>query len=139
MKIVLIILAAVFCFVSTAAFAHEGEHMHGTQSHRHMEYAKEKNPIPMDEKSVMRGKELYEQHCIGCHGKRGKAAGRLDLTKPVFIHGPSDGEIYHVITDGVGETAMKSFKKELTKKMRWDLVNYIKSLKQQNMPVTAPR
>ncbi len=131
MKSAAAVLSIVCCLVSATAFAHEGEHMHESQPHRHMEYSKEKNPIPMDEQSIMRGKKLYEKYCIGCHGKGGKAAGRLDLTKSVFIHGPSDGEIYHVITDGVGGTAMKSFKKELAKNKRWDLVNYIKSLKQQ--------
>ena len=43
----------------------------------------------------------------------------------------SDGEIFHVITDGVKGTAMQSFKKGLSKEMRWNLVNYIKSLKGQ--------
>ncbi len=131
MKIGFAILSSVFCFVSTIALAHEGEHVHEPHPHRHMQYAKEKNPIPMNEQSIMKGKELYGKHCLRCHGKEGKAARNLDLTKTAFIHGSSDGEIFHAITDGVKGTAMQSFKKGLSKDMRWNLVNYIKSLKGQ--------
>ena len=119
---------SVFCLVSISAFAWE-ESEHTPKQHKHVRYAKEKNPIPMSEQSIMKGKELYGKHCLRCHREGGKAGGNLDLTKTIFIHGESDGEIFHVITDGVKGTAMKSFKKELTKKMRWHLVNYIKSLK----------
>jgi cbb3-type cytochrome c oxidase subunit III len=129
MKLVFAILSSIFCFVSTTAFVYEGEHLHEPHPHKHMQYAREKNPISMDEQSVKKGAELYEKHCVACHGKGGKAGGSLDLTKTIFIHGESDGEIFHVITDGVKEPAMPAFKKELSKEMRWNLVNYIKSLK----------
>lgn len=131
MKLGFAILSSVFCLVSTTAFAQEGEHLHEPHPHRHMQYAKEKNPFPMNEQSIMKGKEVYKKHCLRCHGEGGKAGGNLDLTKTVLIHGGSDGEIFHVITDGVKGTSMKSFKKELTKNIRWHLVNYIKSLRGQ--------
>lgn len=131
MKIGFVVLSFIFCIISVTAFAHEGEHAHEANPHRHMDYAKEKNPIPMNEQSIMNGKEIYGKHCFRCHGEGGKAGGNLDLTKTVLIHGDSDGEIFHVITDGVKGTAMRSFKKDLTKNMRWNLVNYIKSLKGQ--------
>ena len=85
----------------------------------------------MTEDSIMKGKALYEKHCVSCHGESGKGGNGIpDLTDGLWIHGDTDGEIFHVITDGTkGPTPMKGFKKELTKKMRWQLVNYIKSLK----------
>lgn len=129
MRIGALILSSIFCFTSTTAFAHEGEHMHESHPHRHMQYANEKNPIPMNEQSIMKGKELYVKYCLRCHGEGGKAGGNLDLTKDIFIHGNSDGEIFHVITEAVKGTAMRTFKKELTKNMRWNLVNYVKNLK----------
>lgn len=92
MKIGFAVLASIFCLVSTTAFAHEGEHAHEANPHRHMDYAKEKNPIPMNEQSIMKGKELYGKHCLCCHGEGRKTVG---------------------------------------KDMRWNLVNYIKSLKGQ--------
>ncbi len=112
--------------VSLNGFAHEEQHEHGP--HRHLKYAKIKNPVAKTEKSIAQGRRLYEQHCIACHGKSGKGGIGPHLTGPVLMHGSSDGEMFHVITAGVAGTAMKGFKKELTEEMRWHLVNYITSL-----------
>jgi mono/diheme cytochrome c family protein len=46
----------------------------------------------------------------------------------VWKHGESDGEIFMVITNGVENTAMPSFK-DLKEEDRWNLVNYIKTFK----------
>jgi mono/diheme cytochrome c family protein len=126
-----LLIALSFFGAFAIAFAHEGENLHEPHPHRHMQYAQEKNPVPMNEQSIMKGKKLYGKHCLRCHSEGGKAGGNLDLIKAVFIHGDSDGEIFHVITYGVKGTAMRAFKKELPKEMRWNLVNYIKSLKGQ--------
>ncbi len=83
----------------------------------------------MTEQSVAQGKQLYEKHCMACHGESGKGGIGPSLTGPVRIHGYTDGETFHVVTDGVAGTAMKGFKKELSEKMRWHLVNYLKSIR----------
>ena len=111
--------------VSLNGFAQEAQQEH---HHRHMKYAKIKNPIAKTEKSIAQGSKLYEEHCIACHGEAGKGGIGPQLTGPDRIHGSTDGEMFHVITDGVAGTAMKGFKKELTEEMRWNLVNYITSL-----------
>ena len=131
MKILVLAVFSIFYLVSGEPHAQVAEHVHEPHPHKHKQYAKVKNPVPMNEQSIGKGRELFEKHCIGCHGEGGKGSGSLDLTKGVFIHGDSDGEIFHVITDGVKGTSMKGFKKDLTKDMRWRLVNYIKSLKGQ--------
>jgi mono/diheme cytochrome c family protein len=122
-------LSAICCLVSTTAFAHEGEHLHEPHSHRHLQYAKEKNPIPTNEQSIIKGKEIYGKHCLRCHGEAGKGGTGPSLTGKILMHGDTDGEIFHSVTDGMKGTAMKGFKKELTKDMRWHLVNYIRSLR----------
>ena len=84
----------------------------------------------MTEDSIVKGKTVYEKHCISCHGESSKGNEKTDLTDKLYVHGDTDGEIFHVITDGTkGPTPMKGFKKELTREMRWHLVSYIKSLK----------
>ncbi len=113
--------------MSLNGFAQEEHHKH--EHHKHPEYAKIKNPIAQTEKSIVQGRKLYEKHCIACHGEAGKGGIGPDLSVPVRIHGNTDGEMFHIIADGVAGTAMKGFKKELTEKMRWHLVNYIKSLR----------
>ncbi|MCL4455987.1 MAG: c-type cytochrome [Nitrospirae bacterium] len=129
-KIVILIVFSVFALIFNYAFAQTAEHVHKPHPHKHKEYAKVKNPIPMTEDSIVKGKGLYGKHCVSCHGESSKGSEKTDLTDNLWIHGDSDGEIFHVITDGTkGPTPMKGFKKELTKEMRWHLVNYINSLK----------
>ncbi len=117
----------IVLLVSLTGWAQE-EH-HKREQHGHPEYAKIKNPITKTEKSVAEGRRLYEKHCIACHGEAGKGGVGPDLTVPSRIHGSTDGEMFHVIADGVVGTAMKGFGNDLSDEMRWHLVNYITSLR----------
>lgn len=123
-------LAFTALFLLSASLGHTqtGGHIHRPHPHRHAEYAKVKNPVQMTEDSIATGQELYEKHCIGCHGEGAKGSSRIDLSDDLWIHGDSDGEIFHVITDGVKGTPMTGYRKRLSKDMRWHLVNYLKSL-----------
>jgi len=122
----LVVLMMLLTFPPIYAVAQEEQHQH--KQHRHLSYADMKNPVDMTEHSVREGEKLYDRHCIGCHGKAGKGGIGPRLTGTVPIHGSSDGELFHVLTDGVAGTTMKGFKKKLTEEKRWHLVNYIKSL-----------
>ena len=124
MKLLVLTVFSLF-LVSGKPYA-QAEHVHEPHPHKHKQYAKVKNPVPMTEQSIGKGKELFEKHCIACHGEGAKGSKSLNLTDGVFIHGDTDGEIFHVITDGVKGSSMKGFKKELTKDMRWQLVNYLR-------------
>jgi len=121
-------LFSLFGLAFSVSHVHAAEHKHQPHPHKHKQYAKVKNPVPMTEQSIKKGAELYEKHCVGCHGEGGKGEGNLNLADDMVIHGDTDGEIFHVITDGVRRTQMKGFKKKLTDEMRWHLVNYVKSL-----------
>jgi len=107
----------------------ERKDTHEPHKHRHPEYAKIKNPVAMSARSIAEGGKLFEKYCMECHGKTGKEGSGPDLKGPPRIHGNSDGEIFHVITDGVKGTAMKGFRNELSDEMRWHLVNFINSLR----------
>ncbi len=117
----------IVLLVSLDGFAQEERHKH--EQHRHPEYARLKNPVAMSTKSIAEGKKLYEKYCMVCHGEAGKGAVGPNLAVPVLIHGRTDGEMFHVITDGVAGTAMKGFGNELSDEKRWHLVNYIKGLR----------
>ena len=132
MKTLVVSLVSLFGLVSSLSYAQAAAHVHKPHPHKHEQYAKEKNPVPATVQSVEKGRELFGIHCIGCHGEGGKGDGTLNLTDDIIIHGDTDGEIFHVITDGVKGTAMRSFKKGLSKDMRWNLVNYIKSLREKH-------
>jgi mono/diheme cytochrome c family protein len=93
-----------------------------------------KNPIPDNPESRKRGQKIYEDKCTSCHGSRGHGKTEMgkslnppapDFTDRHMMKEMTDGEIFWKITTGKGP--MPSYKKELSEKERWDLVNYIKS------------
>lgn len=95
-----------------------------------------KNPIPLDAKSLERGKAVYEHTCLVCHGASGKGDGPII---PKFPNPPSfstkrvlalnDGAIFHVITRGTG--VMPPHALQVLPKDRWCLVHYVKKLREE--------
>ena len=90
-----------------------------------------KNPV----KGVGAAKKNVETNCVTCHGASGKgdgaAAAALPPPKPADwtsakVQSESDGELFWKITNGRG--AMPPWK-HLPEKDRWELVNYIRTLK----------
>jgi mono/diheme cytochrome c family protein len=128
-RIIIFLLTAILIPVAV----HSQEERHKHEHHSHPEYAKIKNPVTLTEKSIAQGRELYKKHCLVCHGEQGKGGIGPRLTGSIRIHGNSDGETFHVITDGVAGTAMKSFGNELSEEMRWHLVNYISGLRSKTV------
>ena len=96
---------------------------------------KEKNPIASDAASIEAGKTLYKKSCYDCHGKKGKGDGPksaeldkppMDFTKADFQK-QSDGSLFWKITEG--KKPMPSFKHDLNKDQRWQVINYLRTLK----------
>jgi mono/diheme cytochrome c family protein len=96
----------------------------------------EPNPATADPTSLERGAELYQINCAVCHGKEGKGNGPVashlknkpfDLTS-FPIHSFTDGGIFYVISTGV-PGKMPALNENLTVRERWDVVNYVRTLK----------
>ena len=93
------------------------------------------NPLKNDVKATKQGKALYAQLCAICHGDKGKGDGLASATlspKPADFssekfNSQTDGAVYHKLTEG--KAPMASYKESLTDTQRWQLVNYLKSLK----------
>lgn len=90
-----------------------------------------KNPV----KGVGNAKKSVETNCASCHGAGGKgdgvAAAALPPPKPADwtsakVQKQTDGELFWKITNGRG--AMPPWK-HLSEKERWEMVNYIRTLK----------
>ncbi len=90
-----------------------------------------KNPV----KGVGSAKKNIETNCVTCHGAGGKgdgpAAAALPAPKPADwtsakVQAESDGELFWKISTGRG--AMPPWK-HLPDKDRWEIVNYIRTLK----------
>lgn len=90
-----------------------------------------KNPV----KGVGNAKKNIETNCATCHGASGKgngpAAAALPPPKPADwtsarVQKETDGELFWKISNGRG--AMPPWK-HLPEKDRWEIVNYIRTLK----------
>jgi len=130
-KIVFMAFSVFFCFQYGSAAAEEIKDAHKPHQHRHLDYAKTINPVAMTKQSISEGKKLFEKKCMACHGKAGTGGICPNLTGTTRKHGSTDGEMFHIITDGVAGTAMKGFSEELSDEMRWHLVNYIASFQKK--------
>lgn len=92
-------------------------------------------PVPADSVSLQRGQVLFNIDCALCHGQDGTGTGPLstkfepkpaDLTSDA-VQGLTAAEIFTVITQGQG--IMPSLAENLDVAGRWDVVNYVRSLK----------
>lgn len=95
-----------------------------------------KSPVASSKESLSSGKELWAKHCKSCHGSAGLGDGPKAATLDVPVgdfstakfQGQSDGDIFFKLTEGRGK--MPAFKKNITDdNERWNLVNYMRTLK----------
>lgn len=99
--------------------------------------ARRHNPVPATWASVVRGRRLYRQYCVSCHGESargngpagaGLTPGPSNLRKSAEDH--TAGELAWKIANGRGP--MPAWKNTLSESQIWDLVNFIKSLKRDH-------
>lgn len=92
------------------------------------------NPVKTDGRTVERGKKLYHEHCVQCHGETGVGDGKMALKlgyKPANLaleglNQQADGAIFWKISKG--KEPMPAWEKQLSQRERWDLVSYIRTL-----------
>jgi copper transport protein len=107
-----------------------------------------KNPIPADQASITRGREIFAANCAVCHGTTGRgdgpAAANLDPPYPPpadfqTAHARShyDGEFFNWIANGKVNTAMPAFGDQLSDLDIWNVINYVRWIQQNPDAVTA--
>ncbi len=113
------------------------------------------NPVPADETSIARGAELFAIHCQMCHGESGEGNGTISVflvkKKPAnltseLVQSKSDGAHFLSISNGIYNPnntlfpdvefsgQMPPLSENLTVRERWDVVNYIRTLKATVQP-----
>jgi mono/diheme cytochrome c family protein len=94
------------------------------------------NPVEADDASITRGQEIFVINCRMCHGQTGEGTGPIapflankpaNLTSPV-VQSKSDGSMFLTITNGI-TGKMPPLNENLLVSERWDVVNYIRTLK----------
>ena len=95
------------------------------------------NPVPADATSLARGGQLYVLNCVQCHGEGGLGDGAiavfLEPRKPAnlttdVVQNKSDGALFLTVSNGV-PGAMPALNENLTVRERWDVVNYLRTLR----------
>ena len=93
------------------------------------------NPAEGNKSAVKKGSALFKQRCVVCHGEKGYGDGpgsRALNPKPAnlssdLVQSQTDGEIFWKISEGRGP--MITWKKVISEEDRWNLVNYVRTLK----------
>lgn len=98
------------------------------------------NPLPVTRENLLRGREIFQQRCIGCHGTAGDGAGpALTYLNPPpagfvisdtarFGSDKSPGAYYWRILRGIPGTAMENFGTRLSSDDIWRVVMYLKTI-----------
>ncbi len=94
-----------------------------------------KNPLKGKADAIAAGKKIYGTYCNVCHGDKGKGNGiaaaglnpkPADHTSAKF-QAQSDGAIYWKLT--TGRAPMASYEKTLTVTQRWQVIDFMRTLK----------
>lgn len=80
------------------------------------------------------GKAIFEKSCMVCHLAQGQGLVGPNLTDDYWIHGCKIGDLFNLITIGVPEKGMISWKDQLTGPQIQQVASYILSLKGSNPP-----
>jgi mono/diheme cytochrome c family protein len=105
----------------------------GWESPRYV--ARKKNPVPQSAAALRKGKKLYSDVCLSCHGKTGAGDGlaakasklKIARLSNRAIQSQSDGSLFWKISEGRGK--MAGYKTLMPEQDRWKLVHYIRSMK----------
>lgn len=107
---------------------------HGIVPYSEVELVKNKVALKLDPQSVQRGKVLYEQHCLSCHGVTGIGNGPIAQESGIApanlrktVKDVENFDFYMSVSNWKGE--MPGWKNPLSKDQRNDIANYIKTFR----------
>jgi len=95
-----------------------------------------RNPVPASPEALAEGRAHYADHCALCHANDG--SGDTELGRRLYPRAPdmrlsatqgqTDGELFHVIENGVRLTGMPGWGGEIPPEASWKLVHFIRHL-----------
>jgi len=96
------------------------------------EEASRENPVPATEDSIARGRMLFLNNCVQCHGESGRGDGPLAASLPLkpanlYDHIPfhPDQYFFGVISKGLSGV-MPGFENQLSEEDRWNILNFLR-------------
>jgi len=101
-------------------------------------YAGRVNPLPDDEATIARGRDLFMKNCAPCHGANadGQGPSAVGLKPPpanfhdgTRLRGKADDFLFWRLAEGKKDTAMPAFEGALSEEERWAILRYLRSIK----------
>jgi cbb3-type cytochrome oxidase cytochrome c subunit len=108
------------------------------------------DPLPVTEQNLMRGKEIFLQRCVACHGLKGdgKGPGSTFMSPPPADFTDKDdaccggdtgpGDFYYRILRGWPGTAMENFGERLSVDDIWRVVLFVKTIPNKTLKKHVP-
>jgi len=103
------------------------------------------NPYPATEAILEKGKAIYTNFCIHCHGEKGDGNGIL-VQRDKYAGVPSyysealktlpEGKMYHTIY--FGKNMMGSHASQINYAERWAVIQYVQKLRADGLGTSAP-
>lgn len=88
--------------------------------------------------TVQAGAAIFKTNCIACHGEKGEGKIGPNLTDGVWLHGGKPTEILKTVSDGVLSKGMVAWEPTLGTDRVQDVVAFVLTLKNTNVPGKAP-
>jgi mono/diheme cytochrome c family protein len=94
-----------------------------------------KNPVKSSPEGLAEARKVFGYDCAMCHGDNGDGKGEVvesmkltmhDWRDPATLEGKTDGELFFIITKGKGKMMGEGDRQ--AEKLRWNLVNLVRSL-----------
>jgi len=104
--------------------------------------------MPPAPPSPERGRRVFAENCVGCHGETGRGDGPsaatlakkpADFTDAAFMRGETPLDFMHVVSVGKRLGGMPSWGDVLTPQERWDAVSYVWTLHAGDAPLAEGR
>ncbi len=95
-----------------------------------------RNPLRADDRTLAQGRAHFADHCAGCHANDG--SGRTALGRGLYPRSPdlraretqglTDGELFHIIENGIRHTGMPAWGVAGKPEESWKLVHFLRHL-----------
>jgi cytochrome c oxidase cbb3-type subunit 3 len=91
--------------------------------------------VPMaDAEGIEKGRSIYKDNCVACHGQLGEGGAGPNLTDDYWIHKGSLNDVYASIKNGYPDKGMQSWIIKFNPKEISQIASFIKTLKGSNPP-----